>query len=439
MVSKRNVLLLSYELNKNAQRGIYQFSKALVDGINANNYNLGFFTQVYSVQNGLDEINRCLLDPRKYFLNENSMSKLLLHYLKNKVVPEDFSITPNNNFNCDILIDVPFLKKINFFINKPVFYYENNMDLIFPHPFYEKNIELAECSNNDIIFTTSPLAIKSSKHRVVQTVHDLIPLEEKNKFYKYFLKRLSSCNGADKVLAVSNYSKNKFLEIFPKMEDRTHVVYQPLPVDENIILLSLIPEIQNKVLDKYKLKPKQYMYYVGAVEKRKNIHNLIKAYINATKFDKNIPLVISGSLDSDYVDEYDIRKYFSDVKNYNLSKFNILKTDFVTDLEKLCLIRNSRAFLFPSLSEGFGIPVLEAQSLGVPVLTSNNTSLPEVTYKSALMLDNPLNIEEIKTNIENLWADEKLCLFLSELGLENSKRFTKDQFRKSLGVFLMDL
>ena len=432
----QNILFLSYELNKNAQRGIYQFSKSLVDAIVSNDIKISLFTQAYLAKEQevyLQNIYKSLNDPKDYFLKDNHTLKILKNYALSFFKNNDFSLIENKS---NLIGEDNFFKNFNYFINKPVFYYKNNIDLLFFKDFYEKNFVLPQFSKEDIIFTSSPLAIKSSKHRVVQTVHDLIPLEHKDQFTRYFRKRIESCSHANKILCVSEYSKRQYLEYFPAMDGKVEVVYQPLPADEQTIYLSSLPDVQQVVLDKYNLKSKQYMYYVGAIEERKNIHNLIKAYTIATNSDKSCPLVISGSVDGGYSKNYNLNKYLVSYTDFDKVSHNIMKTDFVSDIEKLVLLRNSRAFLFPSLSEGFGIPVIEAQTLGVPVMTSNNTSLPEVTNGSALLLENPLDIEEMVEGIKKMWRDDHYCNSLISLGSHNSLRFTKEKFKDAIGQFL---
>ncbi|OAL77852.1 hypothetical protein AY606_10400 [Acinetobacter sp. SFB] len=423
----RKIIFLSYSFNRSDRRGVYQFTSSLVEAVKKNNYTIGLFSQVYDSDFSLENLLDYLKDPNKYFFCKNKKIKVVLNYLLGKFLKKNYSILYNQNNNFD------------FFINTELLYYSNNIDLLFPKKIYLNDIKIPCFSSQDIIFTDSPLAFKSTKHKIVQTVHDIIPIEEKRKFHKYFYKRLEACCYADKVLCVSEYTKDRYLEYFPYMEDKIEVVYQPLPADEHSIYLSTLPEIQQQVLDKYKLKSGQYMYYVGAIEKRKNVHNLIQAYIHATHSDKSIPLVISGSINKKYSKDFSLEDYLVDVKVFLDSKYNILKTDFVSDIEKLCLIRNSRAFLFPSLNEGFGIPVIEAQTLGVPVLTSNNSSLSEITMGSALLLKNPLDIEEMTECIKKLWSDDELCSRLSQKGLINVKKFSKENFKNSIGDFLLDV
>ncbi|MCH7379678.1 MULTISPECIES: glycosyltransferase family 1 protein [Acinetobacter] len=433
MSINNRVVFLSYSFNRSDRRGVYQFARSLIEAIKGNHYDIGLFSQMYNKDLINDSVSNYLRDPNKYFFEHNNKFKIVLGYFFNKIMQMDYLFLNN----ADSFFEKE--KMFNFFLNKQLLYYSNNIDLLFFKSLYLQDINLPGFFSKDIIFTDSPLAFKSNRHKMIQTVHDTIPLDEKRKYYQYFYKRLEACCYADKILAVSNHSKNKFLEYFPQMHDRVQVVYQPLPADENSIYLSSLPEIQQQVLDKYNLKSGQYMYYVGAVEKRKNIHNLVRAYAQVTHSDKSIPLVISGSIDIEYKKEFLLENYLVNHRNFSHSKFNIFKTDFVSDIEKLCLIRNSRAFLFPSLNEGFGIPIIEAQTLGVPVLTSNNSSLPEVTEGSALMLQNPLDVEEIAECIKRLWTDNELCENLSGKGLINIKRFSKENFKKGIGDFLADI
>lgn len=430
------MIFLSYSLNRSDRRGVYQFTRSLVESVKKNNYYTGVFSQLYSRDFDKNELLSYFYDPNKYFFIKNNKLEIIYKYLLNKAYNQKILFLKNsvkldkNNIS---------LNEIDFFLNEELFYYSNNMDLIFSKSLYLRNIVLPEFSSRDIIFTDSPLAFRSTKHKMIQTVHDTIPLDEKRKYYQYFYKRLEACCYADKILAVSNHTKNQFLEYFPTMHDRVEVVYQPLPADEHSMYLSSLPEVQEDVLKKYNLKAKQYMYYVGAIEERKNIHNLIDAYIKSTNNDKTIPLVISGSINQQYSNKFNLNDFLINKDEYTYSKNNILKTDFVSDVEKLCLIRNSRAFLFPTLNEGFGIPVIEAQTLGIPVLTSNNSSLPEVTNGSALMLENPLNIDEIVESIKKLWTDDELCTELSQKGLINVERFSKENFQNSIGHFLSNI
>lgn len=429
---KRNILLFSYSFNRSDRRGVYQYAKSLKNSFDLSEFDINVFTQMYKEDfiGGGDSIFEYLNNPNDYFLRKGGNKRILLSYFLS-----GFFLKKNKYFY--EFNEEPDSCRFKGYINCPIIYYRNNINLLLPgNDYYVDDISVPFFGKNDLIFTDSPLSIKSTKHKVVQTVHDLIPIQEKRKFHKYFYKRLKACSHANKILCVSEYSKRQYLEYFPAMDGKVEVVYQPLPADEQTIYLSSLPDIQQEVLEKYNLKSKQYMYYVGAIEERKNIHNLIKAYTIATNSDKSYPLVISGSVDGGYSKNYNLNKYLVSYTDFDKVSHNIMKTDFVSDIEKLVLLRNSRAFLFPSLSEGFGIPVIEAQTLGVPVMTSNNTSLPEVTNGSALLLENPLDIEEMVEGIKKMWRDDHYCNSLISLGSHNSLRFTKEKFKDAIGQFL---
>ena len=101
----------------------------------------------------------------------------------------------------------------------------------------------------------------------------------------------------------------------------------------------------------------------------------------------------------------------------------VILTDFVTQEEKVLLYKGAMALVFPSLYEGFGLPVLEAQSLGIPVLTSNTSSLPEIAGEGAIYVD-PYSIEDIAKGMKRLTVDKELRTKLIQAGFENVKRFS---------------
>ena len=445
---QRKVLFTGYEFEQESQRGIYLYSKSLMHATKQNNYQTGILTQTLNSQYPdvmLTRVYQSLIDPRgKNFFNR-SIKEGLKRYFKYNILKNDNSLYIPNKDRMLTEENFWFLKDIDFFLNVPTFYFLSSLAQRLPNQYSSLNANFKDITTNDILFTTSPINIKS-KSKLVQTVHDTIPMNVcmHDENATFFYKRLMACNNSDKILSVSDFTKQQFLEFFPQAEDRIQTVYQPIPTDDHSLYLSSLPKVQEAVLRKYKLKPKQYMYYVGAIEARKNIHRLIQAYELATNGDKDMPLVLSGSIDPIYAKKTKLGKYFSEAKyDQNgkpiLKKHNIIKTDYVTEVEKLCLIRNARAFLFPTLNEGFGIPALEGQTLGAPVLTTNNSSLPEVVGDTALMVNDPFNIEEIAEKIELLWNDDALCERLSKEGLINAERFSKENFKKNIGQFLQDI
>jgi len=441
------VLFAGFEFEQEHQRGIYLYTKSLIHAIHKNHYQTGILTQTKNVTNSamLTQIYHSLRSPNIKNLPKTKKN-LAKGYIKNVIFRQYGDTYVENDSRMFTEENFWFLKEVDFFINIPSFYSLCHLLQRLPDKYSSLTTSSSGLSLSDIIFTTSPLNIKTKKTKLVQTVHDLIPMNvlihDENP--DFFYKRLKACANADKILTVSDFTRQQFLEFFPHAGDRTQTVYQPMPTDEHSLYLSSLPKVQEAVLNKYKLKSKQYMYYVGAIEARKNIHRLIQAYELATKGDQSMPLVLSGGIDTNYIKQTKLSEYFTETK-YDKNgqripkRHNIIKTEYVTEIEKLCLIRNARAFLFPTLNEGFGIPALEGQTLGTPVLTTNNSSLPEVVGETAIMLDDPFNLEEMSFQIEKLWADDELCQSLSQSGLENAKRFSKENFQHSIQNFLKDI
>lgn len=179
---------------------------------------------------------------------------------------------------------------------------------------------------------------------------------------------------------------------------------------------------------KYKITG-EYIIFVGTLQPRKNIERLIEAYssiIHNSKF--IIQLVIVGRKGWLY------DSIFEKVKSLGLES-KVIFTDFVPNSDLSALISGAKVYVLPSLWEGFGIPVVEAQACGVPVVVSNTSSLPEVVGESGILVD-PLNTKSIADGIESLISSPKLASDLSKKGLENAKRFS---WRKSASETLQIL
>ncbi|MEZ7820877.1 MAG: glycosyltransferase family 1 protein, partial [Patescibacteria group bacterium] len=162
----------------------------------------------------------------------------------------------------------------------------------------------------------------------------------------------------------------------------------------------------------------EYLLYIGTIEPRKNIEGIIQSFEDFCLENNinNLDLVIAGK------DGWN-NKYIYKILEKSKVKDHIKILNYVTEKEKIELYRKAKMFLFPSFYEGFGIPIIEAQSFGVPIITSNNSSLSEIVKNSAICI-NPYNINEIKEAIKNLYFDNNLYKYYQKLSLENSKQFT---------------
>jgi len=231
---------------------------------------------------------------------------------------------------------------------------------------------------------------------VITTLYDAIPFidprmaNSRLRALKNFILRRSA-EYADHVIAISNYSVKELVEYYRISESKISVVY--CGVEEDWITNQPTKERIEEVLKSYSLQ-RGYFLNVGTLQPRKNLERLIKAH-NCLPVNKRKehPLVVVGKYgwSCDLI-VAQLKEKITCGEAYWLPN--------VGSREELkCLYAGSEAFIFPSLYEGFGLPVLEAFAVGVPVLTSNTTSLPEISKGIALEID-PLNINEMAEAIK---------------------------------------
>lgn len=252
----------------------------------------------------------------------------------------------------------------------------------------------------------------------VATVHDLVAYSYPHTIpikYQYYMKMLIrvATMRADKVIVDSYSVKNELIERLKVPEDKIRVV--PLGVSP-IYRVVNDRDLIKSVKGKYGIK-KDFILQVGNIEPRKNLPRLFKAFsLFNEKSNNSYQLVNVGKRGWLY------KEIFEMVSRYGLEE-DIIFTQYVSE-EDLVLLYNSAALLvYPSLYEGFGLPILEAMSCGTPVITSKVSSMPEVAGKAALLID-PLNIEEIAWAIYKVLTDTELKNRLKELGLERAALFS---------------
>ncbi len=217
---------------------------------------------------------------------------------------------------------------------------------------------------------------------------------------------------ADRLIAVSEYTKKKMIELVGIAESRIRVIY--LAADE-----AFTPKNDNELFlrlkEKYNIR-NDFLFYVGAVDQHKNIDGLINAF-SQIRF-KDISLVLAGvQLDRKYMQF--IHQLLEEKKLEN--RVHIL--GYIPQEDLIGLYNMAKIVVSLSFYEGFGLPVLEAMSCGRPVIASNNTSMGEILGSCGILV-NPYNIEEITEAINNLLSDEELRNILSKKGLERSGEFS---------------
>ena len=165
-----------------------------------------------------------------------------------------------------------------------------------------------------------------------------------------------------------------------------------------------------------------YFLYLGTIQPRKNLARLIAAFAQLT--DRSTTLLLAGKPGWLY------RDLFAQVRRLGLEN-RVRFPGYVAQADKAALISGATAFVFPSLYEGFGLPVLEAQACGCPVICANSSSLPEVAGEGALLVD-PTDTAALSAAMTSLLTDHRRRASLAERGLSNLNRFSWEECARTV-------
>jgi glycosyltransferase involved in cell wall biosynthesis len=279
-----------------------------------------------------------------------------------------------------------------------------------------------------------PLAVKGVPN--LQTIHDLVPLRLPyttldNK--KYFYRLLTSiARTADHIVTVSEYSRRDIIEHLKVDERRVTNTYQAVDIPA-AALARTDDDVATELTRLFGLEFGGYFLFYGAIEPKKNVSRLVDAYAASGS---RLPLVVAGG--RGWQNRSDLEKLGDErFLNFRIDgnivrrERQVRRLDYLPQNQLFSLIRGARALLFPSIYEGFGLPVIEAMALGTPVVTSNISSLPEVAGDAALLVD-PYSIDDIARAIRTLEADTDLRKALVERGRTQAKKFTPDAYEERL-------
>jgi len=234
----------------------------------------------------------------------------------------------------------------------------------------------------------------------------------------------ASLKRADMVIAVSESTKKDILRNVDIEEDKVSVIHEGY--DKRFRKTDSGRSIVTT--GKYGIRSK-YLLFVGMLEPRKNISRLIDAYgLLSDETRSEYSLVIAGAKGWMYEDIFRSAGLIR-------SPGKVIFTGHVPDDDLVDLYNGAELFIYPSLYEGFGLPVIEAMACGVPVITSNISSLPEVSGNAARLID-PVNIADIKDSMEFILSNSSVRQGMIEKGLENVKRFSYEKMAKeTLGLY----
>jgi len=286
------------------------------------------------------------------------------------------------------------------------------------------NIKLPEPV--DIAHWTYPLPIRIEGAKNIYTLHDLVPLklpyttmDSKSAYYRT-LQNLAKT--ADHFVTVSETSKNDIIEILGADESFVTNTYQSVRIpqsmlDDSLEQVQINLDAMNVGAD---LGPGGFYLFVGAIEPKKNLKRVVEAYLQSGC---KLPFIVVGRQAWQYKEVMSLIERSNDIFYLDYLPFNQLVT----------LIRAARGVFFPSLYEGFGLPVLEAFICGAPVVTADASSTREIAGDAAMLVD-PYDIRQIRDAFRKLEEkdNDQMRFEMTERGRAQAKRFTEDVIANNL-------
>lgn len=276
----------------------------------------------------------------------------------------------------------------------------------------------------DLLFVPSHTLPLVFPKKTVITIHDVAFRHFKDCYSKleYWILNRSTAKAVKKawrIIVPSEATKNDLVEIFNCDPNKIEVILHGAPEFPKLINWS--NDETKSMLNSFHLNENDlYIFFIGRLEKKKNLSRLIEGF---QRFSKEFPdwkLILAGKRGVGFED------IWKTVTTLGLQE-SVIMPGYITEKEKLFLLSTCRIVAFPSLYEGFGLPVLEGFSMRRPVLTSNISSLPEVSGNAAHMV-NPMKVEEIGIGLKRLASDG---FYVNELISKGEKQLHKFSWEKA--------
>lgn len=423
---KKNVLLdfnliIKGQYDNTFKTGIYYVQYNIIKRL-LNNYSdkFNFFAFCYydkdifykTINNFLPELKNI-----KY-INILSKTEKINIFLKNKIdfLRKEKKSSKNLLFKIILLSKILCLKIIKFFNpelrqNKLL----NNIDIY--QSFYEK------IPNN---------VNKSLNIKKFTFIYDLLPItnpeyitikkSSQEKIKNNCIKKINNLDKDTIIFTDSEYAKNEFLKIFTKFKNSNIIVNLLAADNKKYYKLEDLNNIKKSdVLEKYNIPIDQkYILSLCSLNKRKNLAFLVECFVdflNKNPEIQDLNLVLAGPKG------WLMDEMFNSISNASKYKDKIILAGFIDDKDINIIYNSAFTFVFPSIAEGFGLPVLEAMQCGIPVLSSNTTSLPEV-YGDAALSFNPYKKNELIDCLYNIYYDVDLRVELIKKGFKQSQKFS---------------
>jgi glycosyltransferase involved in cell wall biosynthesis len=367
------------------------------------------------------------IDVRTILSNRSGVGNYVLHLIQNlkKVDPESIY------YYLSLKKNLPFLGS---FASE-----QNPLLTVFSHEshplgdFWEHFVLPVRLMKKGIDIFHGPASLipfRKDHYRVVVTIHDLvaflfpetIPLKY-GAYMRYLLRH--AVKRANRIISVSYHTRQDLIDILKVPSEKITVIHEaPSPIFRPYDPM----EVKTFLKERYGIQ-KKYIYHLGNIEPRKNLIVLLEAFTRVCReLGPEVQLVVSGQKG------WLIRSLSQFLKNYP-NRDQVLFTGYVPVEELPFFMNGAELFVFPSLYEGFGLPVLEAMSCGTPVISSNRSSIPEIIGSAGILID-PTDTRELADRIIFLLGSRKERERLSLSGKEQAAGFSwEEAARRTLDVY----
>ncbi len=359
---------------------------------------------------------RCLMQP-----NYSGVAEYTSNLLKNL-----FNLDKNNQY---LLF---YNARQNVEYNLPKFNYPNVKFKGFKYPNKLFNLSLKVLrypkidnllEHTDIFFIPNLNFIALSKKcQKIITIHDLSYeisphfFSHKRQWWHKIINPRQLIANCDKIIAVSQNTKNDLINLYKIPDTKIKVINSG--IDQQLYKKIEKDDYHFAEITKRYQLPKQFIFFLGTLEPRKNVESLIEAFNQLKKRPefKNLELVLAGEKGWHY------QNIFKLIEKSPYKK-QIKYLGYIPKAEKPYLYNLAELFIFPSYYEGFGLPALEAQACGTPIIASLNSSFPEILADSAFLVASD-NLTELSQAISQVLSQPELKQNLIHKGFENAKRFS---------------
>lgn len=299
---------------------------------------------------------------------------------------------------------------------------------LIPYKIYNILTQKLKISHNFLLGTKSDIyhffnftIPKNIKGKIIITIYDTVffTVPETMGDMKTISEYRYAAEKSDLIITISESAKSDIIKHFNVSEEKIKIVTPGIDLQKYSHKYSK-SELEN-IRKKYNL-PQNYILYLGTIEPRKNIERIVKSFKRyKQEINDDLKLVIVGKKGW---------KYDNIMKLIESMGTDIIITGYIDEEDKVPIYKLAQIFVFPSLYEGFGMPILEAMASGTPVITSNISSMPEVAGNAGILVD-PFDENEIFGAYKKILSDKKLKKEMVQRGLEQAKKF---EWKKSVEI-----